>query len=118
MSRDRLDLVCTDRGQHAPAQLAVVEWWGTSGDDPLGVWTPGEGVALQVPAETTRATRKGGRRHLVRTPTEQTTRADGGVTFHLPACPRCGRRVRVRDDQLELLRDLPRQALDVSLRGM
>lgn len=113
--RDDLHLICTDRGQHASAQLAFVEWTPDL-DGGAAVWSPGDpGLAPGMLRENTRSTKAGDSRVTKRKPVEIVKRADGGETFHLPACPRCGRRVRLRDDTVNKLRALSGPSCDVSL---
>lgn len=113
--RDSLHLVCTDRGQHGSTQVARVTWTPDLAGG-AAVWSPGDSSAKpEAIRENTRTTRSGEVRVTKREPVEVVTRADGGQTFHLPPCPRCHRRIRLRDDTLDKLRALPSSSCDLSL---
>jgi hypothetical protein len=125
MSGDRLRLVCTDRDTHPPHPLALIIW-SPEKVDGFAVWDAKGDQMKHTPepiAETVRATNAGPNKVTKRHAVETVRRADGGQTFHLPKCPTCGRRVRLRDDTLgKLLRglaDTPHgPTFDVSLRAM
>lgn len=114
--RTALILRCTDRGQHASVQIARVAWTGQADEHGVSVWTAGDGTeTIEAVAENTRQTRAGQSRVTKRRPVDVTTRADGGRTFHLPRCQRCGKSMDLRDDTLEKLRQLPGESCDLSL---
>jgi hypothetical protein len=113
---DDLLLTCTDRGQHPSTQLARVSWMPEMAAG-VAVWLPGdEDAEPRAIRENTRTSKAGETRLQRRQPVEVIDRADGGVTFHLPACPRCRRRVRLRDDTLNRIRaEWHHNSCDVSL---
>lgn len=120
----QLSVVCTDRGQHAPAELAHFSWRPAWGDSQALVWDAGAPLReLDVTADgdSARGTQSAHpNKQIRRTPVERRVRADGGTTFTLPPCPRChGRPVELRDDTLrryvERTRDTPMEGqLDVA----
>jgi hypothetical protein len=114
---EELTVVCTDRGQHATTQIARFAWTPGSMDDVgFAVWDSGAGDTLDTITEGTRGTNAGGTRHIKRKPTRMETRSDGGQTFHLPRCPRCGREFRLREDRIIALRHYaPTASPDLSL---
>ena len=122
--RTTLLLVCKDldrenRPQHPSVELARIDWTPPMVQG-FAVWTAGDAEAEETPeaiAESTRQTRRGETRVRNRSSVHVVARADGGRTFHLPRCPRCGREMEVRDDRLAKLRSWPRESFDVSLRG-
>lgn len=115
--RDELLLTCTDKGQHASAQIARV-LWSPDTPDGFGIWTPGDpALRPDTVAENARQTRAGRNKVTTRKPVERAQRADGGHTFNL-RCPRCRRTTRLRDDTLDRLRQWPDVSCDISLMPM
>ena len=136
---NELRIVCTDRGEHAPIELALLM---VHGDREPGLppgepsrWRlPGEGGRLPGEPERfkgepatrfsvaqgvrTRRTRAGVEKpNEAKSEVVKRTRADGGVTFEFPACPTCKGQTRIiHDDKLAaFMRGAPGQNLDVSL---
>lgn len=115
---NKLHVKCTDGGQHASAVIARFEWMPHG--EAARVWdatnVQGDpGFVLEPITESTRGTKRGGSRYVQRQRVETHARTDGGVTFHLPACPRCGNAPRVRDvTLLKVLAD-GASSFDVSL---
>jgi len=111
-----LRVVCSGSGTHNPVELAAFIW--TPRDLSSGAaWDPSaplRDLDLDVLRESARAT-KSQRPNKVttRSTVDRRTRADGGTTFILPACPRChgAPRVELRDDTIrhytERTRDTP-----------
>lgn len=114
-----LRIVCTGAGRaaHATVELAVASWTPKSLNvEGFAIWspdTPLRDMELRMLGESARATKSERPNKVVRrAAVEQTTRADGGATFLVPGCPRCGRPpLPLRDDTLrtyaEKTRDTP-----------
>ena len=91
-----VDLICTDRGQHSPVTVRVL-------DDQWGAEPPGQIVASHV---TSRVSRSG--RRVVHdesaTPAISIIRTDGSRTFTFP-CAGCARNWQVRGEKLAVILD-------------
>ena len=120
-----LRVICTDRGQHGSIELAVI-WWHPpdDGGDGFAVWDDSSirGLESSALGDSARGTKSSAaNRQVHRTPVEVRIRADGGKTYVMPRCPKCGKTVLLRDDRLsayvEKSRDTPSEAAyDVSLK--
>src|SRR5699024_7894559 len=90
-----LRIVCTgrDRTEHTVAELARFDW-RPAGDQPA-VWPASAPLAtldLELIAESARPRRDGkSSRRVEHTPVPHVVRSDGGQTWQIPACPKCGR---------------------------
>ena len=91
-----VDLICTDRGQHSPVTVRVL-------DDQRGTDPPGQIVASHV---TSRISSRG--RKIVHdqsaTPALSIIRTDGSRTFTFP-CAGCARNWQVRGEKLAVILD-------------
>lgn len=119
MSRDRLQVICTNRGKHPRRDLGMILWTPEAVHrDGFAVWDAKGDQSVHTPAAlsvTGRETRAGKWRTTERGTVTTATRKDGGLTFTFPACPKCRRPpTPLRDTTLgELLRaELPE--VDVS----
>jgi hypothetical protein len=123
-----LRIIC-DGGQdrsHTAAELAVIEWMPAEFESKgLAIWDAKarpKGLAMSVKGDSTSHSGRSDapRRVIHRTKATITTRADGGQTVHVPACPRCATPARaIRDtklrEYLEANRDTPNSALNMAL---
>ena len=145
LSPNELRIVCTGRGkgEHTTIELALLvagaaapnpvvdlTWLATDAESASDTDQPG-GLLAAMDRVEARArvegrlplsvaalpARQRPRSLLPKGKVVKHTRADGGVTFEFPACPKCKGRPRIiRDDKLAaFMRAAPGQNLDVSL---
>lgn len=123
-----LRVVCTGRSTHRPVELGVIVWWPAELErDGLAVSDAARDLALMNPSpmgDSARGTKSARpNKQVKRAAVHVRVRSDGGKTFVLPPCPKCGQGTgrELRDDTVaryfEATRDTPAAGvLDVSLR--
>jgi hypothetical protein len=103
-----LRVICTDRGQHGPIELAVISWVPAGlAEQGFAVWSasaPLRDLASQALGDGARGTKSAAiNRQIHRSPVDVRDRKDGGKTYVMPKCPKCGKgkkHVLLRDDRL------------------
>ncbi len=105
MSELRVICTGTTKAPHRVTELARFDWTPERDADGVALWSPQEPLrtmTLDAATESARPRRDGkSSRHVVHTPVTSTERADGGTTWHVPECPRCGHPVTdLRDTTL------------------
>lgn len=119
MKRDEVRVICTDKGTHPSRDLALVHWLpGEYQTEGFAVWDETideRELTTETLAQSGRTANSGQWRTTTRkTRVTSTVRADGGLTFTIPACPVCHGPARsLRDDTLVRMRDTLAK-LDVS----
>jgi len=116
--RDKIQLVCTDRGQHPAIEIAPLEWHPVRNDDDreVHIWEPGQvdGMRAELVTENVRSHRRGGTtEHVVRKAAEWRIHADGRRTL-LGHCVRCGRHWERREQWVDALRRSTKLTVDWS----
>lgn len=117
-----LRIICTGEGQggiaHTVRELAQISWTAPDDSAAPAALAPLRDLALSVSGESWVRGRGGQWRTYRRVGVEMTTRADGGTTLSIPACPTCSQpgeeRVMLRDDTL---RNYVEKARDTPLEG-